>query len=223
MHLHAGRAGYVVTGLGGVGLALLGLTGLYLYRDRLSGLWRHPFRLRLGWRVAFSDLHKWIGVIALYFPLVLGVTGTLYVVSILKAKPPAVAAAGLSPAELAPFEPVLDAARARFPDAEILRLQFPAQASGVLTVLLLHREAPPWRKFSRIDFDARTGAIRAVRAAAEASGADQFASMLAPLHFGFYGATWVKWAYFFGGLAPGALALTGGALWWVRRRSAAAA
>jgi uncharacterized iron-regulated membrane protein len=43
--------------------------------------------------------------------------------------------------------------------------------------------------------------------------------MLAPLHFGFYGATWVKWAYFIGGFAPALLALTGTALWLARRRT----
>ncbi len=43
--------------------------------------------------------------------------------------------------------------------------------------------------------------------------------MLGPLHFGLYGAPWVKWAYFIGGLAPGLLAVSGTVLWRIRRNA----
>lgn len=218
MQLHAGRAGYVVTGFAGIGLTLLGLTGLYLHRDRLRGLWRAPFRLRLGWRVALGDLHRWIGVVAIYFPLVLGVTGTIYAVTILPNKPPA-AGDPRPVAQLAPFEPMLAAAQAHFPDAEVLRLQFPADRTGPVVALLLHRSNAPWQKFSRVEFDAGSGAVKRVRAANAATPREQFASMLGPLHFGFYGATWVKWAYFFGGLAPALLVVSGWGIAWARRRT----
>ena len=42
--------------------------------------------------------------------------------------------------------------------------------------------------------------------------------MLAPLHFGFYGSTLVKWLYFVGGFAPALLALSGTAIWYLRTR-----
>lgn len=218
MQLHAGDGGYVVTGLAGILLVLLALTGLYLHRDRLAQLWRHPFRLRLGWRVALSDLHKWIGILTLYFPLVLGVTGTLYCWRILAAPDPVEIKTPFDATRLPAIEPLLAAAQAALPDAEVLRVQLPAQAGGTLSILLLHREAPPWQKFSRADFDPATGRLRTLRVARDLPAGDQFASMLAPLHFGFYGATWVKWAYCLGGLAPAGLALTGAGLWWVRRR-----
>ena len=221
MHLHAGRAGTFVAGLGGVALALLALTGIYIHRDRLTQLWRHPFRLHLGWRVALADLHKWIGIFALYFPVVLGVTGALYCLAILRAPSAAPPATPFPLAQLAPLEPMLTTARERFPDAEIVRAQMPPQAGGVVSVLLLHRNAPVWQKFSRVDFDAVTGALRTVRAATDASVRDQFNSMLAPLHFGLHGAAWVKWTYFVGGLTPGLLTLSGAAIWWIRRRAGA--
>lgn len=218
MQLQAGQAGYVATGLAGVGLTLLGFTGLYLHRDRLRGLWRAPFRLSLGWRVALGDLHRWIGVTAIYFPLTLGVTGTIYAVTSLRAKSRA-AADPLPVAALAPFEPMLATTRERFPDAEVLRLQFPADRTGPVVALVVHRDNPPWQKFSRLEFDARSGALKRVRPADAATPREQFASMLAPLHFGYYGAAWVKWAYFFGGLAPALLAVTGAGLAWIRRRT----
>ncbi len=217
MQLHAGRAGYYVTGICGLALLLLACTGLYLHRGRLATLWRHPFRLHLGWRTACADLHKWLGVALLYFPVVLGLTGALYCLSILTSATPAAPTKPFSPTGLAPLEPMLASAREKFPDAEILRIQFPNAALGAVTVLLLHRDAPVWRKFSRVDFDSATGALRSIRPAATAPAADQFRSMLGPLHFGFYGATWVKWAYFIGGLAPALLALTGLLIWWHRR------
>jgi len=221
MRLRAGRAGYAVTGLAGVGLVLLGLSGLFLHRERMGALWRHPFRVSLGWRVAFADLHKWIGIAALYFVIVLGVTGAIYACRGFTTTPPRpTSTRAFTLAQLAPLEPMLAAARERFPGAEILRAQLPPQAGGAVTVLLLHREAPVWQKFSRMDFDAATGALRGVRAANELPAGEQFAAMLAPLHFGFYGATWVKWAYFVGGFTPTLLALTGLLVWWHRGRQA---
>jgi uncharacterized iron-regulated membrane protein len=219
MQLHAGRAGYYVTGVGGVTLALLALTGLYIHRDRLTQLWRHPFRLRLGWRVAFADLHKWIGIFSLYFPVVLGITGSLYCLSILTAATPAPPAKPFDIARLAPLEPMFAVAREKLPDAEVFRAQVPAADGGIVSILLLHRNAPVWQKFSRAEFDATTGTLRAVKAAADAPFWVQFRSMLAPLHFGLYGAPWVKWAYFIGGFTPALLALTGTAIWWLRRPS----
>jgi len=222
MHLHADRAGYAVTGIAGVALTLLALTGLFIHRDRVAQLWRHPFRLSLGWRVAVADLHKWVGLFALYFPVVLGVTGTIYCLSVLRTAPAPAVAAPFEPARLAALEPMFAQARDRLPGAEVIRAQLPAQAGGKVTVLLLHREAPVWRKFSRVEFDAATGALRAVHAAHELPAGAQFRSMLAPLHFGLYGAPWVKWAYFVGGLAPALLAATGAGIWWLRRRGRAA-
>ncbi len=219
MQLHAGRVGYYVTGVCGVALALLAFTGLYIHRDRFTQLWRHPFRLRLGWRVAFADLHKWIGVFTLYFPVMLGLTGALYCLSILTAATPAAPAKPFDAARLAPLEPMFATARAQLPGSEVFRAQIPAAEGGVVSVLLLHRAAPVWQKFSRVEFDATNGTLRSVKAAADAPFWAQFRAMLAPLHFGLYGAPWVKWAYFVGGLAPAALALSGTVLWWIRRRS----
>jgi uncharacterized iron-regulated membrane protein len=221
MHLHVGGWGYVVTGLAGVGLFLLGLTGLYLYRDRLGALWRRPLRLNRGRRVAFSDFHKWLGVVSIYFSLILGLTGTIYCITIAPgqiaaAKP---LAAPFEFSKLAAVEPMLEFARTRFPGAELRRVAFPTTAKAAVTLLILERDAPVWRKFSRIEFEPATGAVRAVRDAREATPREKFSAMLAPLHMGFYGSPLVKWLYVVGGFAPAILALTGASIWWLRTRS----
>ncbi len=56
-----------------------------------------------------------------------------------------------------------------------------------LQIRVLHRDAPVWRKLSRIDFDPTSGEVRRIRDAAKASASAQFESILGPLHFGYYG------------------------------------
>jgi uncharacterized iron-regulated membrane protein len=224
MHFHAGRWGYVLGGLAGLSLTLLGVTGLYLHRDTLRGVLRHPFRVRLGWRVAFADLHKWVGLTAIYFPLVLGGTGLWFACLIVPrqfAAAPA-AAAPFDFARLTAPEPAIAATRAQFPGSEIFRLQFPTDAKTPLSVRVLHRSEPVWQKFSRLDFDPITGAVRKITDGRLATGGAKFNAILAPLHFGFYGSTFTKWLYVFGGLSPAILSLTGFAIWWLRRRSKSA-
>jgi uncharacterized iron-regulated membrane protein len=220
MHLRLGGWGYIATGLGGVGLFLLGATGLHLYRDRLSSLWRRPLRLNRGARLALSDLHQWLGGVSIYFSLMLGATGVIYAVTIAPGQiaAPKPLAAPFDFAQLAPVEPVLAWARERFPGAEIRRVAFPATAQAPATILLLHRDAPVWRKFSRIEFDPVTGAVRAIRDARTATPREKFSAMLAPLHMGFYGSPLVKWLYAIGGFAPAILSVTGTAIWFLRTR-----
>lgn len=220
MHLHVGGWGYVVTGLAGVGLLLLGVTGLYIYRDRLRALWRFPMRLDRGWRVALSDLHKWVGVVTIYFSLVLGLTGTIYSATIAPGQiaGPKPLAAPFDLTQLTAIEPLIAQARARFPGGTIQRVAFPTSTKAPVTILILEREAPVWRKFSRIEFDPATGAVRAVRDARAATVREKFAAMLAPLHMGFYGAPLVKWLYALGGFAPALLAVSGTAIWFLRTR-----
>lgn len=224
MHLRLGGWGYVVTGLGGAGLFLLGATGLYLCRGRLGTLWRRPMRLTRGARVALGDLHQWLGVASLYFSLILGLTGAIYAATtapgqIAAPKPPG---APFDLARLAPLEPAVALARERFPGAEIRRISFPSSSKAPATILVLHRDAPVWQKFSRLDFDPVTGALRSARPGATASVSEKFSAMLSPLHMGFYGAPWVKWAYVVGGLAPALLALTGFFLWQSRNKISSA-
>jgi uncharacterized iron-regulated membrane protein len=220
MQLRAGGWGYLVTGCAGAALLLLGVTGLIIYRGRLAAFWRRSIRLDRGWRTGVADLHPWLGVLSIYFSLVLGLTGAIYAwktaPNYLGAPKPA-PAARFNLAQLAPIEPMLARARERFPAAELFRLAFPNTAKAPLTVTLLHRDAPVWRKFSRVELDPVTGAVRAVRDARLAAPGEKFAAMLAPLHFGLYGSPLTKWLYVLGGFSPALLAASGIAIWMLRR------
>jgi uncharacterized iron-regulated membrane protein len=220
MHLHVGGWGYIITGLTGAGLFLLGLTGLYVHRDGFRALWRSPIRFDRGGRLRWSDLHKWLGVVSLYFCIMLGVTGAIYCITIAPGQiaTPKPRPAPFDLAQLTAIEPALQETRERFPGAEILRVSFPTSAKAVLTILVLHRDAPVWRKFSRVDFDPASGALKTIQAAAAATARQKFSAMLAPLHFGFYGSPLVKWLYVMGGFAPAMLAVSGTAIWFLRNR-----
>lgn len=226
MHLHLGVWGYVLCGIAGVALTCLGLTGLWITRDRITRLLRRPFRLSRGGRIAASDLHKWTGLVSIYFSLVLGATGVWFSILVVPAaferdrRPPLAPAFDL--ARLAPIEPAIAAAQREFPGAELARVIFPWDAKIDLQVRVLHREAPIWEKYSRIDFNPATGEIVRIRRASEASTAEKWRSILGPLHFGNKGAPWVKWLYVIGGLTPTVLAVTGTIIWYFRRRNTAA-
>lgn len=220
MHLRIGGWGYIVTGAAGAALLLLGLSGLYLHRRPLLEAFVRPLRVGRGWRVVMSDLHRWLGVGSIYFSLVLGTTGLIYAIKI---APGQIAAPKPLPerfdtGRFTAVEPLVASALAQFPGSELLRVAFPTRAKAPLTVTVLHRDAPVWRKFSRIDFDPVTGEVRAVKDASAASRREKFVAMLGPLHFGFYGSRLTQWAYCVGGLTPALLALSGAAIWLLRRR-----
>lgn len=220
MQLRIGSHGYLVTALAGISLLLLGLTGLCIHRAGFADLFRRPLRLGRGWRAACADLHRWVGLASIYFCLILGLTGAIYAITSWTklSAAPKTATTPFDLARLTPLEPVIASARSHFPDAELFRIAFPANAKAPLTLTLLHRDAPVWRKFSRVEFDPVTGAVRSVRDARLASASEKFSAMLAPLHFGFYGSPLVKWLYVVGGFSPALLAASGLALALLRRR-----
>ena len=225
MHLQAGRWGYLLNGLAAVALIFLGLTGLWITRDRLLTLLRRPCRFRFGWRIAASDLHKWIGLASIYFTLVLGGTGLWFAISIVPGQFRAEARAPLATpfdlGRLAPIEPAITATLREFPNSELSRVSFPADKSSRLQVRVLHRDAPIWAKQSRMEFDPVTGAPARTFRASEATTAQKWQSILGPLHFGYYGSALVKWLYVVGGAMPAVLAMSGAAIWWLRRRDKA--
>jgi uncharacterized iron-regulated membrane protein len=185
-----------------------------LFTSWLLGLHMH---LRLGgWGYVITA----VGGIGL---VLLGVTGTIYSLKIAPGQiaPPKPLGETYDLTRLAPLEPALATARERFPEGQLIRVSFPTTPAGALSILVLERDAPVWRKFSRVDFEPDTGALRAVHDARDGTLSQKLNGMLAPLHFGFYGSTLVKWLYFVGGFAPALLALTGTAIWYLRTRKTA--
>jgi uncharacterized iron-regulated membrane protein len=186
---------------------------------------RGPVRLHQGWRLGWSGLHKWVGLVSIYFSLILGLTGAIYSFTIAPGQiaAPKPQATPFDLGQLSAIEPALSIASKRFPGSEILRVSFPTTVKAAVTVLVLHRDAPVWRKFSRMEFEPVGGAVRSVHDAASATPKEKFSAMLSPLHFGFYGSPLVKWLYAVGGFAPALLAVSGILIWFIRTRRKPAA
>ncbi len=223
MHFRLGSCGYLLGGIVGAALVLLSVSGLFVTRKRRRILATPPVGGHHPARVATSHRHRWLGLVSIYFTLVLGSTGVWFAIRIVPgqlAGKPVKAAPEFDLSRLAPMRPQLDRLAREFPDAELFRIAIPATPQSRLVLTALHRGAPVWRKFSRAEFDPATGELLRVRRASALPWRDQLGSILAPLHFGLHGSAVTKWLYAVGGLSPALLALTGLSIARQRRRRA---
>ena len=224
-HLRIGDLGFVVTGAAALALVLLALSGLLITRRRTSVLVSGPTQTGKSTRKRWSQLHQWLGLVSLYFSLVLGGTGlwfaVLIVPDVLRSPPPEPLGPAFPLESLVAVEPAIERARAEFPGAELARVVFPWKDGVGLQIRFLHREAPVWEKTSRMDFDAETGAVKRITRAYDGTWDQKLSSILGPLHFGTQGAEWVRWTYAIGGFTPALLGISGLLVAWSRRRSPA--
>lgn len=221
----AGHAGMFIVGLFGVLLLLLGVTGAWLYRE----FWKHVFTLRWdrGARLLFSDLHKFIGIASVAFNLLLGFTGAYWNLTHVVGEwiqghdgdKPA-PAARLYAAPLALDSLIADTA-ARIPGFRAGYLSLPWEEKAPITFF---GEVPghflqgPYG--STVAYDAQTHAFTAAADIRQAGLWARFVDTFTPLHYGTFGGLPVKILWTLGGLAPGALAITGFVLWRLRKRRA---
>jgi uncharacterized iron-regulated membrane protein len=221
----AEHIGMLVTGIFAVVLCLLGLTGLWLYRD----FWRSFFLLRWekSGRIFFSDLHKTIGISTVAFNLLLGFTGAYWNLTHVAADGLGHhdAAADRMPGRLYSDALSLDALAAaaaeQMPGFQVKWVSLPAKA-GEDAVTLWGR-VPTGNPLSSdygsmAAFDARTGALRAAADARQAGLWTRFTDTFRALHFGSFGGLPIKVLWCLGGLAPGALAVSGVAILRLRHR-----
>ena len=223
--LFAGRAGVIATTLASFALVLQGLGGVWIYRGAINALRRNPFRYRLGLRIALGDAHRWLGVAGLALSLSWGATGAFMMVYSL---PSLLAPAGRpkpfsmptwnanrSPA----LEPMVSTARNNFPTAELAEIDLPLASGEPVVVSLLQRDAAIWAKFPGAEFDSATGALLRIIRPADNGFLDKVQASIKPLHFGYYGARWLKWTYFACAWIPAILFVSGFSIWCLRRRN----
>lgn len=219
----ADHAGMFVVGLFGVVLLLLGLGGVYLYRD----FWRSVFTLRWnrGRRILFSDTHKFIGITTVVFNILLGFTGAWWNLTHLlghwteghddDAPAPSVRLY----AEPLAFDALLADASARIPGFRANYVSFPYEPGGPF---VFYGATPggvlqsPYG--SMVSYDGRTTGFLGAHDLREAGAWARIVDAFTPLHYGTFGGLPVKILWAIGGLAPGALAVTGFVIWRLRTR-----
>lgn len=225
------------------GIFVVGLTGVALLSSLISGMFAHPrifkdaFSLRIGGsrRLQEADLHTRIGVWGLPFHVLISLTGALLGLLTVVA---GVLALVLFKGDVSkaydyflPPHPPEDTTPAPFPDipAALAIVEATAPETTPRYVFLEHPEergqamlitASQPHRLSRGDnfyFDGSGELLRADRLDDMTLG-ERIFSVLAPLHFGWFGGALVKIAYAILGLGVTIVTASGVSVWLARRR-----
>jgi uncharacterized iron-regulated membrane protein len=235
-HLHryllAGEAGKVVIAVQGVALVLMALTGIAVWWPRMTrAAIVHALSVRFGgsWPRFSFQLHRSAGAFCAPVLLFLGFSGVNFnmpawvtpLVSAVAPVTPNDKAVNRSSTALPPL-PVgaaMAAAQARYPEARIGRINFPAGPSQPWEVRVRQpgelRQGPG---ATRISIDARDGAVLRVADPLRGPGGDRFLAALFPLHSGEAFGTAGKVFISIMGLMPLVFFVTGIVVWLKFRR-----
>ncbi|HLP25694.1 MAG TPA: PepSY-associated TM helix domain-containing protein [Acidobacteriota bacterium] len=219
----ADHVGLVVTGMLAVMLCLLSISGVWIYRE----FWKHVFTLRWGRgaRILFSDLHKFVGITSVLFNLLLGFTGAYWNLThvigeeIAGTPEPPPMTRRLYGAQLSLDALVADA-RTRVAGFRANYISLPWMSDVDITLYGAPTDAGPLRSpyGTHFTYDPQTGAHKTTHDLRVAGVWAQIVDAFTPLHFGSFGGLAVKLLWCLGGLAPGALSVTGFTIWWQRRK-----
>ena len=217
-----------IVGFLGVAMLVLIATGIVIHRKILAELFTQ--RWGRSFRVVMSDLHKSAGIWGLGFHILIAATGAwmglapLFEQSYKYLATDTPAAAAPKPARKAAAEatePVrmqsLDALHATAQQAvpglhvryvsmrrwgtETAEAGFTGNLSGHLA------------STARVDIDAATGATKKVHDPRTAGFWSLVNGLMEPLHFGDFGGLALKWLYFFLGMTPAFLSISGTLIW----------
>ncbi len=227
-------AGGIIVGGSGLALICFGLSGLYLWwpglRRWASG-WR--WRWAQGGQARQRDLHCWVGVIALPFLLLAGLTGAMFEFTWLRRgvhgalggnaadAPPVLRPAALRPrstsataAELG-WTAAWNAAAAAVPDGHVARIMPPRPGDVAATwrvVLAVPGTLSP-RGGATVHLDRRSGAMVEVQDPRGMTAGGWVLAQHFSFHIGAWGGTASKALWVLVGLMPLVLLATGFALW----------
>jgi len=228
--LHAGKGGEVI--VAAMSIVLIGsvLTGGWIYRRQF----RRGLLLRVRFRGCsprkrWADVHGIIGVWSLLLNLVLGSTGfwitrSVWSAEYLLASTSVVEARAPTPAPAATYNAAMAELARELPDF------LPAGISAITSTADDYRIYGRLRSepllfgsaSSEVMIDGSSGRIKATSFISQKPLAEQLGSAAAPLHFGNFGGLPIKILWCLGGLAPGALAMSGIVIWRSRLRGGAA-
>jgi len=217
--MHAGIFGNVLMLIMGIIFFLSLLTGIIVYRKIILKTLFFQVKLKTKNRRGFySVLHRYVGVWALLFNLVLVITGVVLSYGVVQA--------GFKTAEV-PKPPVITISinkslaliKQRYPDFTPSYLRLPKQDHAAITVNGVFKGDPFYfREFNnKIELNPESGTITAVTKITEASWETKVNALVSPLHFGQYGGFPIKIFYCLVGLSGPFLSITGFLIWKKRK------
>ncbi len=216
--------GGLIMGLVGICLLVSALTGTWYYRRSLLSVFSIGIRWNKSARIVYADLHKWLGVVALLFMLMMSATGIFFHLEQLERqfgndrKPDQPQAAALAP-EHVPVDSSLAIAKASIANFRPELIDFPK--SGDSTLVIRGNMPSSLRLLGKYNvvatMDARNG--RFLRGFdARTAGLEYMAEhILEEAHFGRYGGWVSQVLYILFALATAVVTVTGLLIWFVKR------
>lgn len=210
--------GYLLVGLLSLPLLAQLVTGLVFYRR----FWRGFLRLERhkGPKVFWSDVHKLSGVWAIWFVLIMGLTGVWYLAEwkVTSEPPePSPPAAEGSVTTSRPLGELIGIARDAYPNLQVREVALYNRERGMVafrgqdgSVLVRDRAA-------RICLDSRSGEVIDIRRPGDMTVLHRWIDTADPLHFGNFGGLISKLLWFAFGLGLSAMCLTGAYLQAMRQ------
>ncbi len=182
-----------------------------------KGWWRGFLKLPRAGRTRrfWGDTHRLAGVWSLPFLLLIGVTGSWYLIESLGGDAPRTGPRlerGVTwPADdvAATLPAVLARARSAFPGLRVHQIVFPQDAAMTFGVLGQHRAWLVRPRANAVWVEASSGEVRAVVEARALTVHQRIAEMADPLHFGTFGGLLTKLLWFLWGALLTTLAVSG--------------
>lgn len=221
-----------IVGFLGVAMLVLITTGIVVHRKILAELFTQRWGRSL--RVVLSDLHKSAGIWGLGFHILIAVTGAWLGLAPLfeqgwayvAGSAPAAQSAAPAKARPAPAAmPSLDAlhavAQQSVPGLQVHYVSLRHWGTATARVRFTGGLQDHLASTARVEFEAATGRVRERHDPRTAGFWSTANGLMEPLHFGDFGGLPLKWLYFFLGLTPALLSLTGTLVWLDGRRQRA--
>jgi uncharacterized iron-regulated membrane protein len=216
---HLGKTGEWLLGFFALIFLISIITGLILFRKNILAVLL--FKKAMYKR---SNLHQLIGVYALLFNLMIGITGFWMQRYVFKKEfyaadnyTPVLKA---SPALSFKFDSAYAEIKKKYPDFTAAIIYF-AQSNSGKTAIYGSRASNAYihsKKFADVIMLDSAGGIAKTRMINENSAADKHDIINSQLHMGRFGGMGIKIIYFVFGLSGGLLSITGFLLWWRRRK-----
>lgn len=211
------RVGIVLVSLLALPLLLSLITGLITYKRFWRGWWKWP-RFDRAPRIWLGDLHRWLGLWAAWFVLLIGLTSVWYLVEVSGGSAPAFP----NPAPVATREAALPQgfdgaaldravamAQAQAPDLKIMRISLPGQPAAPVSVFGQRSALLVRPRANAIHVDPLTLTVMGEYRGEQLSVHQRLSEMADPLHFGTWGGLASRLVRFVFGLALSALSITG--------------
>ncbi|PJZ44597.1 PepSY domain-containing protein [Leptospira brenneri] len=219
--LFLGGFGYCIIGCVAFIYLFLTISGIKLYKR----FWVSLFRLRWkeSMQILFSDLHKFVGINAVWFHLILAITGGWWCVRdiIILPHPEEEVVHHLWPAQNS-IDQLVDQTKKEIPGFRLGYISFPHHPNEALIGLYGNRfdsSGLESRYGSYIRYDVQSKNIFDKVDMGKEGILNRVLDSFRPLHFGTFANHFSKVIWVIGGLSPAILAISGISIFYIKRKN----